>query len=303
VGATATVVGGGAVTAALSAGDLVINGVSIGASSATTGTATGQGAGSAYAIAAAINQAQSDVKATVVNTQVGGTITKNTGFASGAVLINGVNIGAVAASASATTQAAAIAAAANLQSAATGVIASSSGAVVTLSAADGRDIIVAGSGPAVISDGFAAGTQHGTITLNTSDAAGITIAGAAPAHAHFTAGVTASTATGAALSTTDVLSVASSNVVLTSVDNALQQVSASGAQFGAYQNRFQAAITGLNTTATNLTSARSQIQDTDYAQATSDLSKAQILQQASTAMVAQANTVPQNVLTLLQKLP
>ena len=67
--------------------------------------------------------------------------------------------------------------------------------------------------------------------------------------------------------------------------------------------RFQAAITGLNTDATNLTSARSGIQDTDYAAATSQLSKAQILQQASTAMVAQANTVPQNVLTLLQKLP
>ena len=64
-----------------------------------------------------------------------------------------------------------------------------------------------------------------------------------------------------------------------------------------------AAIAGINTDATNLSSARSGIEDTDYAQATSQLSKAQILQQASTAMVAQANTVPQNVLTLLQKLP
>ena len=83
----------------------------------------------------------------------------------------------------------------------------------------------------------------------------------------------------------------------------MQQIAATGAQLGAYQNRFQAAITGLNTDSTNLRAARSSIQDTDYAQATSDLSKAQILQQASTAMVAQANTVPQNVLTLLQKLP
>jgi flagellin len=54
---------------------------------------------------------------------------------------------------------------------------------------------------------------------------------------------------------------------------------------------------------TNLSSARSDVQDTDYAQATSQLSQAQILQQASTAMIAQANTIPQNVLTLLQKLP
>jgi len=80
-------------------------------------------------------------------------------------------------------------------------------------------------------------------------------------------------------------------------------VASTGAQLGAYQDRFQTAITGLNTTSTNLQSARSAIQDTDYAAATSALSKAQILQQAGTAMVAQANTVPQNILTLLQKLP
>ena len=92
-------------------------------------------------------------------------------------------------------------------------------------------------------------------------------------------------------------------VKLVEIDNALQQLATSSAQLGAYQNRFQAAITGLTTNSTNLTSARSQIQDTDYAQATSQLSKAQILQQASTAMVSQANTIPQNILTLLQKLP
>lgn len=105
------------------------------------------------------------------------------------------------------------------------------------------------------------------------------------------------------LDTADVTTVDNSNKVLSQVDAALQQVVASGAQLGAYQSRFQAAIAGINTTATNLTAARSQIQDTNFAQATSDLSKAQILQQAGTAMVAQANTVPQNVLTLLQKLP
>ena len=91
--------------------------------------------------------------------------------------------------------------------------------------------------------------------------------------------------------------------MLISVDNALQQLATSGADLGAYQNRFQAAISGLNTDSTNLTAAKSAIVDTDYAAATSNLSKAQILQQASTAMVAQANTIPQNILTLLQKLP
>jgi flagellin len=105
------------------------------------------------------------------------------------------------------------------------------------------------------------------------------------------------------LNSADVSTVDDSNKVLVQIDAALQQLATSGAQLGAYQDRFQAAITGLNTDATNLTSARSSIQDTDYAQATSNLSKAQILQQASTAMVAQANMIPQNILSLLQKLP
>jgi flagellin len=105
------------------------------------------------------------------------------------------------------------------------------------------------------------------------------------------------------LSGLDVKTVDNSNLTLISIDNALQQLANSSANLGAYQNRFQAAITGLNTDSTNLSAAKSSIVDADYAQATSNLSKAQILQQASTAMVAQANTIPQNILTLLQKLP
>ena len=111
------------------------------------------------------------------------------------------------------------------------------------------------------------------------------------------------TATVSNLNVGAVTSVDSSNLALAQIDASLQQVAATGAQLGAYQNRFQAAISGLKSDSTNLQSARSQIQDTDYASATSQLSKAQILQQASTAMVAQANMIPQNILTLLQKLP
>jgi flagellin len=111
------------------------------------------------------------------------------------------------------------------------------------------------------------------------------------------------TTAGNYLSGADVNSVDDSNLALVQIDAALQQLATTGAQLGAYQNRFQAAITGLNTDSTNLSSAKSAIVDTDYASATSNLSKAQILQQASTAMVAQANTIPQNILTLLQKLP
>jgi flagellin len=122
--------------------------------------------------------------------------------------------------------------------------------------------------------------------------------GAATTPASDTAVTGASTLADLSVNTVD-----QSNLTLISIDSALQQLATSGADLGAYQNRFQAAITGLNTDATNLSSAKSAIVDTDYAQATSSLSKAQILQQASTAMVAQANTIPQNILTLLQKLP
>ena len=121
-----------------------------------------------------------------------------------------------------------------------------------------------------------------------------------------TAAAATSTTTSSSASYVNGLSVTTvdtSNLSLISIDNALQQIATSAASLGAYQNRFQAAVTGLQTDATNLSSARSQIVDTNYAQATSQLSKAQILQQASTAMVAQANTIPQNILTLLQKLP
>ena len=146
--------------------------------------------------------------------------------------------------------------------------------------------------------------QTVAITLDassTSTAGGTTALGVDASYALGSAGAGATGAQN--LSNTSVTSVDNSNLVLISVDNALQQLATSSAQLGAYQNRFQAAITGLNTDATNLSNAKSAIVDTDYAAATSSLSKSQILQQAGTAMVAQANTIPQNILTLLQKLP
>jgi flagellin len=172
-----------------------------------------------------------------------------------------------------------------------------------------------GSSQGIVATVNAAGTG---INLSTAQGKAQTVAISLDASSTSTAGATtalgvdASYALGSVgagaggannLSNTSVTSVDNSNLVLISVDNALQQLATSSAQLGAYQNRFQAAITGLNTDSTNLSNAKSQIVDTDYASATSSLSKAQILQQAGTAMVAQANTIPQNILTLLQKLP
>jgi len=294
----ATVTGAGALTA-LTNGVLTLNGAAIEASVA--GSQAGQSADSAYAIAAAINASQSVVTATAATTPVVGTVVTVGAIAANTFSINNVNIGAIAAGGTAAVQAANEATAINAVSAATGVTATVNGANgVTLTAADGRDITVGGT---ITGTGLTAATTQGTVTLTTTSSGGIVVGGTTPADAGLTAGTTAASATGTSIANSDVLTVADSNTALASIDAALQQVATTGAQFGAYQDRFQAAITGLNTTSTNLQSARSSIEDTDYAQATSDLSKAQILQQASTAMVAQANTVPQNVLTLLQKLP
>jgi flagellin len=148
----------------------------------------------------------------------------------------------------------------------------------------------------------------GTAAAGGTDAEAAADLGIGASYALGSVGAAAAPATGSTtgtqtLSGLGVTSVDQSNLVLISVDNALQQLATSSADLGAYQNRFQSAISGLNTDSTNLTAAKSAIVDTDYAAATSNLSKAQILQQASTAMVAQANTIPQNILTLLQKLP
>jgi flagellin len=84
------------------------------------------------------------------------------------------------------------------------------------------------------------------------------------------------------------------------VDAALAQINDQRAKFGALQSRFDATISNLQTTSENLSSARSRIQDADFAAETANLTKAQILQQAGTAMLAQANALPNNVLSLLR---
>ncbi|SUF25624.1 flagellin [Salmonella enterica] len=87
---------------------------------------------------------------------------------------------------------------------------------------------------------------------------------------------------------------------LQKIDAALAQVDTLRSDLGAVQNRFNSAITNLGNTVNNLTSARSRIEDSDYATEVSNMSRAQILQQAGTSVLAQANQVPQNVLSLLR---
>ena len=98
----------------------------------------------------------------------------------------------------------------------------------------------------------------------------------------------------------DVTSDTLAGTTIDNVDLALADVNASRASLGAGQNRLESAVNNLNDNITNLSDARSRIQDTDYSSETTAMAKAQILSQASTAMIAQANQSQQNVLSLLR---
>ncbi|EUC21295.1 flagellin domain-containing protein [Paraburkholderia hospita] len=92
----------------------------------------------------------------------------------------------------------------------------------------------------------------------------------------------------------------SAQSAMSAIDAALQQVNTLQASLGATQNTISAAITTTQTMSTNMSSARSQITDADFAQETANLSKAQVLQQAGISVLAQANSLPQQILKLLQ---
>ncbi|MEI7303362.1 flagellin [Pectobacterium atrosepticum] len=88
--------------------------------------------------------------------------------------------------------------------------------------------------------------------------------------------------------------------LITSLDSTLSAVDAARSNLGAIQNRFESTITNLNNSINNLSSARSRIEDADYATEVSNMSRSQILQQAGTSVLSQANQVPQTVLSLLR---
>jgi flagellin len=99
----------------------------------------------------------------------------------------------------------------------------------------------------------------------------------------------------------DISTVEASMRTLAIIDSALAGVNGQRARYGALQARFDSTITNLEMTAENLSASRSRIRDADFAAETASLTRAQILQQAGTAMLAQANTIPQNVLSLLRQ--
>lgn len=135
-------------------------------------------------------------------------------------------------------------------------------------------------------------TAIGFIELNSDSGFGVTVAGADA----FTAG----SAELQSVNTIDISTVDGAQKAIRIVDSALNKVNAQRAQFGAIQSRFESTVNNLQTSTENLQAARSRIRDTDFAAETANLTRAQILQQAGMAMLAQANQVPQTVLSLLR---
>jgi flagellin len=215
-------------------------------------------------------------------------------IAKGEISINGVEIFDIAAGTDTTTQGDNIVTAINLQTTATGVVASNVAGVVTLSSVvngGSSAITVVNKGAAsTATTGFAAGTT--------------TISGAGATAAGFTGaalGYHAATATaGAGVSSLDLTTAATAQNAIATLDAALNTVSATRGLLGSYQNRFLSTVASLQTTTENLSASRGRIVDADFAKETANLSRAQVLQQAGTAILAQANQSAQGVLSLLR---
>ena len=206
----------------------------------------------------------------------------------------------------------------NGQSSKTGLTASlnAAGSAVVLTNASGNDIsvsdtTVANAGNVTVQKLGSAGAASGAAAVLTADttAATATVVGyiTLDGNKSFAAAVTTSNILAASVGSTlnkvadlDVTTFAKATDALKTVDSAISFVSGERAKLGALQSRFETTINNLSVTSENLSASRSRILDADFAKETANLSRAQILQQAGTAMVAQANQLPQGVLALLR---
>jgi flagellin len=157
-----------------------------------------------------------------------------------------------------------------------------------------------------ISRTLAATTFNGTTILNSATTLTFQIGAgtntATDQRSISTANIPAGSGVAAVIvSTASITGTAGATAAMTSIDTALDEVNSARATFGAMQNRFESIISNLQVGAENQTAARSRIMDADFAAETAALTRAQILQQAGTAMLSQSNQVPQQVLSLLPR--
>lgn len=272
--------------------------------------------GDAKSLAAAVNASNiAGVSAAAVGSNGSGNyLTEVTAPSNATLTINGIamTVALTGGVADATTAMNAI----NANSAATGVTASNASGSLTLSEVDGRNItatLTSAHGGTLGDVGLntfggsttatgTTGTVYSKYNITYSGTSTLTIAGGAAAGVKGVTNVAnqASTSTGTALNAISLSTVAGANTAIASVDAAIATVDSTAASLGAYQNRFTSVVTTLQGDSTNLTAARSRIQDTDYAAETASMTRGEILQQAGTAILAQANQLPNQVLSLLK---
>jgi flagellin len=208
----------------------------------------------------------------------------------------------------------------NDQTAKTGVTATiDNSGKLQLTNTNGNDIVLADS-----ANVNSSASNAGAATVTKLDSSGLAVGAAATLAATGTSAanvsgyvtfdspssfsVTAGTFTGTGNSISNLKSVSNIDIstfsgaqdALKTIDSALSKVSGERAKLGALQSRFENTISNLSTSSENLSASRSRIRDTDYASETANLAKSQVLQQAGTAMLAQANALPNQVLSLLR---
>jgi flagellin len=309
------------VAGVLNGDTLVINGIAIGGAVATDDTASYQTSGSistgsqrsasAIAIAAAINK-QAD--RTGVKAEAQANVLRGTSFSAGAtaatsatVTLNGVSI-----TLADYTDIHNVVDSFNEVSGQTGVVAKVYGTALELRAEDGRNISIAATNATnanlglngVTIGGNAASqvTYYSTVQLESDEA--FTVESGFEGVANFERlGFRRGTfggAVGDKVSEINVTTQAGASDALRALDAAINQVSAAQAMSGALNNRLDVIVNNLSEGLQNMSASRSRILDTDYATETTELAKQQIIQQAATAMLAQANQQPQGVLALLR---
>ncbi len=277
---------------------------------------------SAYTVAAAVTAKEASTgvtaraynSATLTSLSASGTVTVTLGSGGSTATIS---------AAVTTTDLSALATEINKVSGTIGISATVSGGTLTLSQADGKNINIANFTHSTASSTISAtavnasGTAVDAVTLTDSANDSTIVAGYVAFNSNNSFSVSSSVAetagsilnvaanisvgsTQSLLSSVDISSVAGANAAVQIVDSSIKTIAAIRGDLGAVQNRFGAVIANLQTTSENLSAARSRIQDADFAAETTALTRAQILQQAGVAMLAQANAVPQGVLSLLR---
>ena len=299
----------------MNANSMVINGIAIRQALATDDTASdttaasSTRAASAIAIAAAIN-ASSDK--TGVTATAAPNVLRSTGFTatldtSSNILLNGVTMSVNAGTRNGFIDSI------NSYSSRTGVVASAWGSGVQLTAADGRNISMTGSAGSTLLAGITMGadstdattykTNYSQVTLSSSSAFTVQAGSNGVSNLEnlgFRQGTFGGTDNGLKINQVDISTISGANQALVAIDSAINTVSAAQAKSGAFNNRLDSVINNLTESSQNMQASRSRILDTDYAIETTNLAKQQIIQQAATAMLAQANQSSQSILSLLK---